>query len=58
MRIPVSVIVSQLAHGASVEAILESYPDLEKEDVQQVSVEEGRHRVRILPIGGSREPNV
>ena len=35
MRIPVSVIVSQVAHGASFEEILAGYPDLEHEDVQQ-----------------------
>lgn len=35
MRIPVSVIVGQVAHGAPVEEILESYPDLEPEDVRQ-----------------------
>jgi uncharacterized protein (DUF433 family) len=35
MRIPVSVIVGQLAHGASVEEVLQGYPDLEREDVQQ-----------------------
>ena len=35
MRIPVSVIVRQIAHGASVEEILQAYPDLEREDVQQ-----------------------
>ncbi len=35
MRIPVSVIVSQIAHGASVKEILEDYPDLEREDVEQ-----------------------
>ena len=35
MRIPVSVIVSQIAHGASFEEILEDYPDLEREDIQQ-----------------------
>lgn len=35
MRIPVSVIVGQIAHGASFEEILEGYPDLEKEDIQQ-----------------------
>jgi uncharacterized protein (DUF433 family) len=35
MRIPVSVIVGQIAHGASVEEILEGYPDLEREDIQQ-----------------------
>ncbi len=35
MRIPVSVIVGQIAHGASFEQILEGYPDLEREDIQQ-----------------------
>lgn len=35
MRIPVSVIVSQVAHGADFEEILGDYPDLELEDIQQ-----------------------
>ena len=35
MRIPVSVIVGQIAHGASFDEILEDYPDLGREDVQQ-----------------------
>ena len=35
MRIPVSVIVCQLAHGATHEAILEDYPDLTREDIEQ-----------------------
>ncbi len=35
MRIPVSVIVGQIAHGASFEEILAGYPDLEREDIQQ-----------------------
>jgi uncharacterized protein (DUF433 family) len=35
MRIPVSVIVSQVAHGASPEEILKDYPDLEPDDVRQ-----------------------
>jgi uncharacterized protein (DUF433 family) len=35
MRIPVSVIVGQVAHGASVEEILAGYPDLELEDIEQ-----------------------
>ena len=35
MRIPVSVIVGQVAHGATVEEILTEYPDLEREDVMQ-----------------------
>ena len=35
MRIPVSVIVRQIANGASVEEILEGYPDLEHDDIKQ-----------------------
>jgi uncharacterized protein (DUF433 family) len=35
MRIPVSLIVRQLAHGATVEEVLADYPDLEREDVEQ-----------------------
>lgn len=35
MRIPVSVIVGQVAHGAPVAEILEGYPDLEPEDIRQ-----------------------
>ena len=35
MRIPVSVILSQIAHGATFDEILEDYPDLEREDFQQ-----------------------
>ena len=35
MRIPVSVIVGQIAHGASFDEILEDHPDLEREDIQQ-----------------------
>lgn len=35
MRIPVSIIVKQIAHGASFDEILDGYPDLEREDIQQ-----------------------
>jgi uncharacterized protein (DUF433 family) len=35
MRIPVSTIVGQIAHGAMFEEILLGYPDLEREDVPQ-----------------------
>lgn len=35
MRIPVSVIVGQVAYGASVDEVIQDYPDLEAEDVQQ-----------------------
>jgi uncharacterized protein (DUF433 family) len=35
MRIPVSVIVGQVAHGADWNEVLQDYPDLEREDIQQ-----------------------
>lgn len=35
MRIPVSVIVGQIAYGATIEEVLADYPDLEREDIQQ-----------------------
>ena len=35
MRIPVSLIVQQIAHGATIEEILEGYPDLQREDIEQ-----------------------
>ncbi len=35
MRIPVSAIVSQVAHGASPEEILKDYPDLQPDDLRQ-----------------------
>lgn len=35
MRIPVSVIVSQVAHGATADEILRGYPDLDRQDIQQ-----------------------
>lgn len=35
MRIPVSVIVGQLAHGATVQEVLADFPDLEEPDVRQ-----------------------
>ncbi len=35
MRIPVSVIVGQIAHGAWFEDIMAGYPDLDREDIQQ-----------------------
>lgn len=35
MRIPVSVIIAQVAHGATNQEILNGYPELEPEDIQQ-----------------------
>jgi uncharacterized protein (DUF433 family) len=35
MRIPVSVIMRQIAHGATIDEILSDYPDLEPDDIRQ-----------------------
>lgn len=35
MRIPVSLVVNLVAHGKQVSEILEEYPDLQPEDIQQ-----------------------
>lgn len=35
MRIPVSVIVGQIAHGATAEEVLQDYPDLTREDITE-----------------------
>jgi uncharacterized protein (DUF433 family) len=35
IRIPVSVIVGQIAHGATIEEVLADYPDLEQKDITQ-----------------------
>lgn len=35
MRIPVSIIVSQIAHGASKDEVLADYPDLEPADIEE-----------------------
>jgi uncharacterized protein (DUF433 family) len=35
MRIPVSVIVKQVAHGATRDELLADYPDLESADIEQ-----------------------
>jgi len=35
LRIPVSLIVGQIAHGATFDEILAGYPDLEREDIQR-----------------------
>lgn len=35
MRIPVSLIINLVANGKPFEEIIEEYPDLEREDIQQ-----------------------
>jgi len=54
MRIPVSLIVNLIAHGKTPPEIMEEYPDLELEDIQQ-SLEYAawltREQVHILKAG-------
>src|SRR5207245_2795229 len=35
MRIPVSVVVGQIAHGVSFDEVLVGYPDLERQDIEE-----------------------
>jgi len=35
MRIPVSVVVGQIAHGAEWDEVMADHPDLEHEDIRQ-----------------------
>ena len=35
MRIPVSIVVERIAHGATSDDLIGEYPDLEKEDIGQ-----------------------
>jgi uncharacterized protein (DUF433 family) len=35
MRIPVSLVINLVAHGKQAVEIIEEYPDLEKEDIQE-----------------------
>jgi uncharacterized protein (DUF433 family) len=35
MRIPVSAVLAQIAHGASPEDVVQAYPDLDREDVRE-----------------------
>ena len=36
MRIPVSIVLTYLADGATEDDVLRDYPDLEREDIRQV----------------------
>jgi uncharacterized protein (DUF433 family) len=56
LRIPVSVIVGQVAHGATIEEILEGYPDLEPEDVRQALeyAASTSERSPLSPAAGAR----
>ena len=35
MRIPVSAIMAQIAHGATAQDVLQAYPDLDQDDVRE-----------------------
>jgi uncharacterized protein (DUF433 family) len=56
MRVPASLIVNLIANGKSVEEILEDYPYLEREDIQQ-SLQYAawltQEQVYILPNSGN-----
>lgn len=56
LRIPVSVIVGQVAHGATIEEILAGYPDLEPEDVRQALeyATSTSERSPLSPAAGAR----
>ena len=41
MRIPVSVVVSQIAEGVTFEEVLKEYPDLEEADIKEALVYAG-----------------
>ena len=51
MRIPVSVIVGQIAHGASGDEVLADYPDLKPEDIR---ASPSRNHAR--PFSRQRQP--
>jgi uncharacterized protein (DUF433 family) len=44
MRIPASILVGQIAHGATVEEVLREYPDLDREDILQALAYAARQR--------------
>jgi uncharacterized protein (DUF433 family) len=46
MRIPVSVIVGQIAHGATTDEILADFSDLERADIEQALHYAAQERVR------------
>ena len=50
MRVTVGTVVGLLASGRSPADILESYPYLEQEDIEQSLAYQSRSRVRVLPL--------
>ena len=54
MRIPVSTVVGMVADGMSTEEILQSYPDLELEDIREaLQFAAEAVREREIPLIGS-----
>ena len=54
MRIPVSTVVGMVAEGISFEEILQSYPDLELEDIREsLQFAAEAVREREIPLIGS-----
>ncbi len=55
LRIPVATVVDMVADGMTVDEILEAYPDLEREDVQEaLRYAAEAVRERELPLTTSR----
>lgn len=53
LRIPVATVVDMVAEGMAVEEIIEAYPDLEPEDVEQALLYAAESvRERTAPSGG------
>ncbi len=50
MRVTVGTVVGLLASGRSPADILESYPYLEQEDIEQSLAYQSRSRVRVLSL--------
>jgi uncharacterized protein (DUF433 family) len=56
MRITVSIILKQVAAGTSIKEILEAYPELEEEDINQAlryAAWLSSERAKSLPIKGA-----
>lgn len=53
-RVPVSVLVASVAEGDSVEQLLQSYPQLKREDIQAALhfAAEAVNRFDFLPLSG------
>jgi len=54
MRIPVSVVVGQIAHSATWDEVLQGYPDLEGEDIGEIFQKAAREQRIVLTFDLAR----